>query len=139
MALRERYIRDAFGDSTTVASEEPRYGNQSFQELKARLHREIVARLDLTRFNMLSPDRVRAEVSRLAEDLLIADNAPLSEAERDRLVNDVHHELFGLGPLEPLLADPTISDILGHSYSNIYIERRGKLERSEEHTSELQS
>jgi pilus assembly protein CpaF len=130
MALRERYIRDAFGDSTTVASEEPRYGNQSFQELKARLHREIVARLDLTRFNMLSPDRVRAEVSRLAEDLLIADNAPLSEAERDRLVNDVHHELFGLGPLEPLLADPTISDILVNSYASIFIERRGKLEKT---------
>jgi len=130
MALRERYIRDPLGDAASLGVEEPIYGNQSFQDMKARLHRAIISRLDLTRLNMLSPDRVRAEVSRLAEDLLLAENAPISEAERDRLVNEVHHELFGLGPLEPLLADPTISDILVNSYSNIYIERRGKLEKT---------
>ena len=55
---------------------------------------------------------------------------PLSAAERERLVNDVQHELFGLGPLEPLLKDPTISDILVNSHDTIYIERRGKLERT---------
>jgi pilus assembly protein CpaF len=98
--------------------------------MKARLHRAIISRLDLARVNMLTPDRVRAEVSRLAEDLLLAENAPISETERDRLVSEVHHELFGLGPLEPLLADPTISDILVNSYSNVYIERRGKLEKT---------
>jgi len=98
--------------------------------MKARLHRAIVTRLDLTKLSALSPDRVHAEVSRLAEGLLLAENAPLSTAERDRLVGEVHHELFGLGPLEPLLADPTISDILVNSYSSIYIERRGKLEKT---------
>jgi pilus assembly protein CpaF len=128
MALRERYIKETFGES--AAAEEAIYGNQDFQEMKSRLHRAIISRLDLRKFNMLSPDRVRAEVSRLAEDLLLAENTPLSEVERDRLVNEVHHELFGLGPLEPLLADPTISDILVNSYSSIYIERRGKLERT---------
>src|SRR6266436_1956397 len=130
MALRERYIREPLGEGTSQGAEESTYGNQSFQEMKARLHRAIIARLDLTRVNMLSPDRVRAEVSRLAEDLLLAENAPISEVERDRLVNEVHHELFGLGPLEPLLADSTISDILVNSYSSIYIERRGKLEKT---------
>ncbi len=130
MALRERYIREPLGDGTSTGVEEPIYGNQSFQEMKSRLHRAIISRLDLTRLNTLSPDRVRAEVSRLAEDLLLAENAPISEVERDRLVGEVHHELFGLGPLEPLLADPTISDILVNSYSNIYIERRGKLEKT---------
>ena len=69
-------------------------------------------------------------MARLAEGLLQAENLPLSTAERDRLVGEVHHELFGLGPLEPLLADPTISDILVNSYSSIYIERRGKLEKN---------
>ena len=128
MALRERYIKETFGEG--AAAEEAIYGNQDFQEMKSRLHRAIISRLDLRKFNMLSPDRVRAEVSRLAEDLLLAENTPLSEVERDRLVNEVHHELFGLGPLEPLLADPTISDILVNSYSSIYIERRGKLERT---------
>ncbi len=130
MALRERYIKDAASEGTAVAVEEAPNGNQAFQEMKARLHRAIVTKLDLTKFKTLPPDRVHAEVKRLAEDLLEAENAPLSVSERDRLVSEVQHELFGLGPLEPLLADHTISDILVNSYSNIYIERRGKLERT---------
>lgn len=129
MALRERYIKD--GDGTgALAAEEAAYGNQNFQELKARLHRSIITRLDLIKLNALAPERVRTEVSRLVEDLLINENVAVSIAERDRLVNEVHNELFGLGPLEPLLADQTISDILVNSYANIYIERRGKLERT---------
>ncbi len=127
MALRERYIKDANGNSPAAAAED---GNQIFQEMKARLHRAIVTRLDLTKLAALSPERVQDEVSRLAEGLLQAENLPLSIVERDRLVTEVHHELFGLGPLEPLLADPTISDILVNTYSNIYIERRGKLEKT---------
>jgi len=130
MALRERYIKEVSADGTAAAVDEAGYGNQSFQEMKARLHRAIITRLDLTKLNMLSSDRVHAEVTRLAEDLLLAENAPLSITERDRLVGEVHHELFGLGPLEPLLTDHTISDILVNSYANIYIERRGKLEKT---------
>jgi pilus assembly protein CpaF len=130
MALRERYIKDQNGDGSAAALEEAVYGNQSFQEMKARLHKAIIARLDLTKLNALAPDRVRAEVSRLAEGLLQAESVPLSSAERDRLVSEVHHELFGLGPLEPLLSDSTISDILVNSHSNIYVERRGKLEKT---------
>jgi pilus assembly protein CpaF len=129
MALRERYVRDN-GDGAAVRLEESGQGNHSFQEIKARLHRAIITRMDLTKLNTLSPERVHAEVSRLAEDLLLAENLPLSTIERDRLVSEVNHELFGLGPLEPLLADPTISDILVNSYSNVYIERRGKLEKT---------
>ena len=129
MALRERYIKEN-GDGTAAAAEESIYGKQDFQEMKARLHRAIISRLDLTKLNTLPADRVRAEVSRMAENLLLAEDLPLSTAERDRLVGEVHHELFGLGPLEPLLSDPTISDILVNSHSNIYIERRGKLERT---------
>src|SRR5258706_1770541 len=127
MALRERYIKDANGNAAVAPAED---GNQVFQELKARLHRAIVSRLDLAKLSALTPDRVQDEVARLAEGLLQAENLPLSVVERDRLVTEVHHELFGLGPLEPLLADQTISDILVNSYSNIYIERRGKLEKT---------
>src|SRR5687767_2297673 len=101
MALRERYIKDGNGTgNTAVAKAEDE--NQVFQEMKARLHRAIVTRLDLTKLSALPSDRVRGEVSRLAEGLLLAENLPLSTAERDRLVSEVHHELFGLGPLEPL-------------------------------------
>lgn len=130
MALRERYIKDSAEGAATATAEEAVYGNQNFQEMKARLHRAIITRLDLTKLNSLPTDRVRSEVSRLAEDLLLAESAPLSILERDRLVSEVHHELFGLGPLEPLLADQTISDILVNSFANIYIERRGKLEKT---------
>ena len=132
MALRERYIKDPNGAGEAAApSHEGRvYGNLGFQEMKASLHRTIIARLDLAKLSLLPTDRVHAEVSRLAESLLLAENVPLSTAERDRLVGEVQHELFGLGPLEPLLADPTISDILVNTYANIYIERRGKLEKT---------
>jgi pilus assembly protein CpaF len=130
MALRERYIKDANGNAAAAPAEDTVYGNESFQEMKARLHRAIVTRLDLAKLNTLSPERVHAEVSRLAEGLLLAESVPLSTLERERLVGEVHHELFGLGPLEPLLSDPSISDILVNSFSNIYIERRGKLEKT---------
>jgi len=130
MALRERYIKEKNGTGASGAVDEVLYGNQAFQEMKARLHRAIISRMDLTKLNNLAPDRVTAEVSRLAEDLLAAEHTPLSLIERDRLVSEVHDELFGLGPLEPLLADGSISDILVNSYSNIYIERRGKLEKT---------
>jgi pilus assembly protein CpaF len=103
-------------------------GQHSFQEMKSRLHRALINRMDLTKLAALSQEQVHAEVSRLAENVLAQEAMPLSTAERDRLVNDVQHELFGLGPLEPLLSDPTISDILVNSHSTIYVERRGKLE-----------
>jgi pilus assembly protein CpaF len=103
-------------------------GQNSFQEMKSRLHRTLINRMDLTKLSSLSQDQVHAEVMRLAESVLAQEAMPLSAAERERLVSDVQHELFGLGPLEPLLADPTISDILVNSAHTIYIERRGKIE-----------
>lgn len=103
-------------------------GQHSFQEMKSRLHKTLINRMDLTKLSALTQEQVHAEVTRLAESVLAQENAPLSVAERERLVNDVQHELFGLGPLEPLLADPTISDILVNAHSTIYIERRGRLE-----------
>src|SRR5882724_7498928 len=123
MALRERLIREP-GFSGIGIEQAP----HSFQEIKSRLHRTLINRMDLTKLAALSPEQVHAEVSRLAESVLALEAMPLSTPERDRLVNEVQHELFGLGPLEPLLKDPTISDILVNSHRRIYIERRGKLE-----------
>jgi pilus assembly protein CpaF len=105
-------------------------GQHSFQEMKSRLHRTLINRMDLTKLQTLTPEQVHAEVSRLAEAVLAQEAMPLSVSERDRLVSDVQHELFGLGPLEPLLKDPTISDILVNKHDTIYIERRGKIERT---------
>jgi pilus assembly protein CpaF len=124
MALRERLI----GNQNVPGGVSDSTGQHSFQEMKSRLHRTLINRMDLTKLSSLSADQVHAEVSRLAEIVLAQEAMPLSASERERLVNDVQHELFGLGPLEPLLKDPTISDILVNSHDTIYIERRGKIE-----------
>ncbi|HEY0101479.1 MAG TPA: CpaF family protein [Pyrinomonadaceae bacterium] len=134
MSLRERLVRETNPALMPVArtgDEAATGGQHTFQEMKSRLHRAIINRMDLTKLSQLDADQLRAEVSRLAEGLLAIENMPLSTSDRERLVEEVRHELFGLGPLEPLLADPTISDILVNSPHNIYIERRGKLERTE--------
>ena len=122
MALRERLIRE------TIPGSGDGNGQPTFQEMKSRLHRALINRMDLTKLTTLAPEQVHAEVSRLAESVLAQEAMPLSVSERERLVNDVQHELFGLGPIEPLLKDGTISDILVNSHHTIYIERRGKLE-----------
>jgi len=139
MSLRERLVREnnpAVMAQTTRSGggggdEAAAGGQHTFQEMKSRLHRAIINRMDLTKLSQLDAEQLRAEVSRLAEGLLAVENTPLSTHDRERLVEEVRHELFGLGPLEPLLADPTISDILVNSPHNIYIERRGKLERTD--------
>ena len=125
MALRERLIRDPAVFGSGNGSENAPH---NFQEMKSRLHRLLINRMDLSKLASLTPEQVHAEVSRLAESVLAQESMPLSTNEKERLVNDVQHELFGLGPLEPLLADPTISDILVNSPRTIYIERNGKLE-----------
>ncbi|HKR60211.1 MAG TPA: CpaF family protein [Pyrinomonadaceae bacterium] len=126
MALRERLIRETAGlPGTPGTGENAQY---SFQEMKAKLHRSLINRMDLTKLGTLTTEQAHAEVSRLAESVLAQEELPLSAADRERLVSDVRHELFGLGPLETLLADPTISDILVNAHGKIYIERRGKLE-----------
>ncbi|MDT7689441.1 MAG: pilus assembly protein CpaF [Acidobacteriota bacterium] len=134
MSLRERLIRETapnsaalFGRGDEAAAATAASGNV-YQEMKSRLHRAIINRMDLTKLGQLDPEQLHAEVSRLAEDMLVAENAPLSSGERERLVGEVRHELFGLGPLEPLLADPDICDILVNSPKKVYVERGGKLE-----------
>ena len=128
MSLRERLVREASVPGAVVGNGAEGNPQYTFQEMKSRLHRALINRMDLTKLTSLSAEQLNAEVSRLAESVLVQEAMPISAAERDRLVNEVQHELFGLGPLEPLLGDPTISDILVNSYKMIYIERRGKLE-----------
>jgi len=128
MSLRERFIKETSVPGAVAGNGADGSGQNTFQEMKSRLHRALINRMDLTKLTSLPPEQLNAEVTRLAESVLLQESLPISAAERDRLVNEVQHELFGLGPLEPLLGDPTISDILVNSYKTIYIERRGKLE-----------
>jgi pilus assembly protein CpaF len=128
MALRERLVRES--GLTGPLSDDVISNQQGFQDMKARLHRMLINRMDLTKLGMLEPEQLHDEVARLAASLLAQEDTPLSSVERERLIHEVRHELFGLGPLEQLLADTSISDILVNSPYNVYIERRGKLERT---------
>ena len=134
MALRERFTKEIGVNGALITRGRPDAdagaGTTEFQEMKARLHRALIDRMDLTRLNLLTPAQTRAEVKRLARELLATDETPISAIEREQLIEEVSHELFGLGPLEPLLADQTISDILVNSPNKVFIERGGKLERA---------
>src|SRR6187431_3071506 len=128
MALRERLVRE--NGMTGALADDAMSNQQGFQDMKARLHRMLINRMDLTKLGQLKPEQLHEEVARLASSLLAQEDTPLSTVERERLIHEVRHELFGLGPLEQLLADTSISDILVNSPYNIYIERGGKLEKT---------
>jgi pilus assembly protein CpaF len=99
-----------------------------YQQVKADLHRKILDRLDLEKLGRAASDSAREEVLALIRTSVNSEAVPLSFAERERLAREILDEIFGLGPLEPLLKDPTISDILVNRYDRVYIERAGKLE-----------
>jgi pilus assembly protein CpaF len=101
------------------------------QDLRLRIHRKLIDTLDLTKVSNLETERVKVEIRRILEDMVMAEALPLSRADRDRLAIEVHHEVFGLGPLETLMKDPEISDILVNSYDRIFVERFGKLEKTD--------
>jgi len=102
-----------------------------FQELKARVHRKLLNKYDLTRLEKNDPAVLQNEVRRLIESILNDEKTPLSAIERERVQVEVLNELFGLGPLEPLLEDKTISDILVNGHRSVYVERRGRLEKAD--------
>jgi pilus assembly protein CpaF len=99
-----------------------------FQQIKADLHRKILDRLDLEKLGKTSGDSARDEVLVIIRSVVSSEAVPLSFAERERLSREILDEIFGLGPLEPLLKDPTVSDILVNRFDRVYVERAGKLE-----------
>ncbi|MGA9814429.1 MAG: CpaF family protein [Terriglobales bacterium] len=99
-----------------------------YQQVKADLHRKILDRLDLEKLGRTANDSAREEVLLLIRNTVNSEAVPLSFAERERLSREILDEIFGLGPLEPLLKDPTVSDILVNRYNKVYVERAGKLE-----------
>jgi pilus assembly protein CpaF len=99
-----------------------------YQQVKSDLHRKILDRLDLEKLGRSNGDTAREEVLVLIRSSVNNEIVPLSFAERERLSREILDEIFGLGPLEPLLKDPTISDILVNRFDKVYIERSGKLE-----------
>jgi len=104
------------------------FERSEYQQVKADLHRKILDRLDLEKLGRTTGDAAREEVLILIRNSVNSEVVPLSFAERERLSREILDEIFGLGPLEPLLKDPSISDILVNRYDRVYIERAGKLE-----------
>jgi pilus assembly protein CpaF len=104
--------------------------SREYQELKFVLHRKLLDRINLEILSTVATDRVRAEVRGAIAKLVEEESTPLSIVEKDRIISEVIDEVFGLGPLEPLLADPTISDILVTTHKLVHIERAGKLYRT---------
>jgi len=101
-----------------------------FEELKRRIHSKLVDKLDLTRVGELAGDTLRREIRLVIEHLCDTEDTLLNRNERERLIEEVLDETFGLGPLEFLLKDPTISDILVNGPRSVYVERRGRLEKT---------
>ncbi|MGA2734802.1 MAG: CpaF family protein [Syntrophobacteraceae bacterium] len=104
-----------------------------YYELKTRIHDRLLDLMDLSLLDTLDPDVLKPQIRRLVEQMLldVKGHVPLNQNERELLFTEIQDEVFGLGPLEPFLQDPTISDILVNNYRQIYIERFGKLEATE--------
>jgi pilus assembly protein CpaF len=108
----------------------PRVEAAAYQDLKFALHRKLLGRVNLEVVLALPEDRVRGEIRAALASLLDEENALLNVTEQQQLLDEVLDEVFGLGPLEPLLKDPTISDILVTNPTLVYVERKGKLQRT---------
>ena len=109
----------------------PGQSNKSFEELKRLIHGKLVDKVDLSRVSDLAGDTLRREIRLVVERLCDTENPLLNRMERERLIDEVLDETFGFGPLEVLLKDPTISDILVNGPYKVYVERRGKLEKTD--------
>jgi pilus assembly protein CpaF len=96
-------------------------------ELKSEIHRKLIGVLNLERVSSIPKDRVRAEIGRVVERLVEDERVPMTTAEQNKIIEEVLDEVLGLGPLEPLLKEPSISDILVNGYNKVYIERNGRL------------
>jgi pilus assembly protein CpaF len=103
----------------------------AYQSLKARIHRRLIERLDLSNIDYIDRDIFMKEIGRAVESLIAEEGTPLSQAEKESLIVDIQHETFGLGPLEPLLSVPEISDILVNKYNQVYVEKFGKLQKAD--------
>jgi pilus assembly protein CpaF len=126
MSLREKLSRVTAGPALSDIGVQA----DSYQALKARIHLALLDQFDLAALDSAGPELRRAEIAGAIERILETEPSPVNDIERRWLVRDIQHEMLGFGPLELLMADPSVSDILVNGYDKIYVERRGKLERT---------
>jgi pilus assembly protein CpaF len=118
--------KEVFVQSTSVPDIDPTSTER--RDLKHRVHDRLLSRLDFAAMGLLDPALLRAQLAMLIMQILEEEGALFTDADREEVITDVMHEVLGLGPLEPLLQDPTISDILVNTFKQVYVERGGKLE-----------
>src|SRR2546426_2112322 len=99
-------------------------------DLKSKVHRKLLQSLNSETLRLISKERLRGEIGRAVEKLLLQENIPMTLPERDRVIEEILDEVFGFGPLEPLMKDPSITDILVNNYNKVYVERLGVLQRT---------
>ncbi len=132
MALKDRLQRrSSSGGSlppTSVTSNWLKVDADLYQELKGELHRGLIDKIDLRTLEKLSPDQIRSELHTILHTIVSKSNAPLNRSEREHMIQELLDEVTGLGPLEPLLADGSITDILVNAFQQVYVERRGQLQ-----------
>src|ERR1700756_3973771 len=128
LTLREQFFDQGGASAQDENLNRNRMAKRAYQELKKNVHQAIIDRVELEKLQRLSTEQIHHELAQLVERIIEEDNVPINELERRQLVRDVRDEMLGFGPLEPLLADPTVSDILVNTYKHVYVERRGKLE-----------
>jgi pilus assembly protein CpaF len=104
--------------------------NWSSYELKNRIHRHLIERIELSKVDLLPRADVEQQIRQLVEELLADEETPLSRWERNQIIQEIQHETFGLGPIEPLIRDPSVSDILVNGPQSVFVERRGKIEET---------
>jgi pilus assembly protein CpaF len=117
--------RDAHAKSGSSAERDSAY-----QDLKSRVHNKLFDHLDLSQMNQMSEERVAEDIAVATTFVLDQEKVLLTLEDRQRLVREIQHEVFGLGPLEPLLVDPTVNDVLVNGAEQIYVERNGVLEKT---------
>jgi len=123
-------------DAPTLPATAPAIKNQTssgvdYYETKVKLHQKLLTRIDFQSIESLTPVQLRNELGLLLVTLIEEDAIPLNDQERARLVTDLKNEIMGLGPLEPLLADPTVSEIMVNGYQNVYVEKSGCIQRTD--------
>jgi pilus assembly protein CpaF len=130
MSLRERLavgepLRPGSAGAGSAASS---LAGLAYQELKKSMHQAILDRIDLERLKRLTAEQFKHELALLVQRIIEDERIVLNQHERHNLVLDIQHEMLGFGPLEPLLADPGVSDILVNTWASVYVERAGRLE-----------
>jgi pilus assembly protein CpaF len=129
MSLRDRLQANQSGSNGVVTLRQDEALSQAnYQNLKIGIHQKLLESVDLSIMESLPPARLKEEIAMLVERLLAEESTVMNQAERRSLIRDIQHEMLGLGPLEPLLADAAVSDILVNGHAQVYVERRGKLE-----------